>query len=510
MDRVNSETALLGNQVVPTTFVYLLVVSVCIGGFLFGYDTGVISGALLPLQTDFGLSTGQQEMVVGGTTLGAIFGGFFAGSPLVLVSSGVFILGSLVLAGAGSYRTLLAGRLVVGLGVGIASMIIPVYVSELAPKVIRGRLSTLNTLVVTFGQVVAYLVNIVFATTPHGWRHMFGLAAVPALCQLMVMPWMPESPRRMVVAGKFDEAHDTLRRIYGTSVTDEFIDQELEDIKHDIKQSETGSYRDLFHPPNIRPLLIACLLQAAQQLCGFNTAMYYAATIVHMAGFSGSSSTSIAIVVALTNMIFTAVAVTVIDRTGRRRMLISTVLVMVFGLIMLGAAFAALQGGFIPKQTTCAAYGNHCSRCVLDSECGWLTSQNTCGTLLGHENDIYQGPTGCPPAPHDRLYTSILITSLFVYVASYALGLGYAPWLMQSELFTLSLRGKANGISTAVNWTGNLIISSTFLSLSNALTTPITFWLYAAVSFIFWVLMVRMVPETANKSLEQIQSLFVQ
>ncbi|KAF7721926.1 hypothetical protein EC973_003939, partial [Apophysomyces ossiformis] len=480
-----------------TVFVYTLVVCVCIGGFLFGYDTGVISGALQPLQNDFHLSTTNKELVVGGTTFGAIFGGFFAGLLLVILSSLIFIAGALLMALARNFAVLLVGRLVVGLGVGMASMIVPVYVSELSPKRIRGRLTTLNTLVITFGQVIAYVMNIAFANVQDGWRYMFGIAGIPALIQFLIMPFLPESPRRLIVVGKIDEAKDALRKIYGSSVSDSFIDKEVAVIQEEINLSRSGSFRDFLQRDNLKPLIIACILQAAQQLSGFNTAMYYAATILHMAGFrDNSNSTSVAIIVALTNMVFTAVAVVVIDRAGRRRMLVVTMLTMIVGLIALGATFAAQQG-FIPKQPTCSAYASHCSRCVLDDQCGWSVSLDTCVPILGHETDLYQSPTGCPPRSNDTAITGVLLTSLIVYVGSYALGLGYAPWLIQSEIFSMALRGKANGISTAVNWICNLIISTTFLSMTDAMTTAGTFWFYAGISLVFWVLVFFLVPETA-------------
>ncbi|KAI7867955.1 general substrate transporter [Spinellus fusiger] len=492
-----------------TRFTYILVICVCVGGFLFGYDTGVISGALQPLQDTFQLNTVQKELVVGGTTLGAIFGGFFCGMILVIVSSIIFIAGALLLALARSYPVLLLGRLVVGLGVGMASMIVPVYVSELAPKNIRGRLTTLNTLVITFGQVVAYIMNIAFANVDEGWRYMFGIAAIPALFQFIIMPFLPESPRRLVTNNQLDEAKSVFRKIYGDQVSDAFIDNEIQTMLEETSLSKGSTYGDLLKKNTLRPLLIACLLQAAQQLSGFNAAMYYAATILKMAGFrSRQNSTSVAIIVSVTNMVFTAVAVAVVDRAGRRRMVIVTMLMMVVGLVALGGTFAAQQG-FIPRQDSCSGYVTHCSRCVLDDRCGWSISQNTCNSLAVLEaDDIYQSPTGCPPRDNDRAITGVLVTSLIVYVASYALGLGYAPWLIQSEMFSNKVRGKANGVSTAVNWICNLIISTTFLSMTDTLTSAGTFWFYAAISFVLWIILYFILPETTGKSLEEVNESF--
>ncbi|KAJ8659217.1 hypothetical protein O0I10_004931 [Lichtheimia ornata] len=524
-DALNDETSnlivpedqLQLNDIATTKFVYILVFSTCIGGFLFGYDTGIISGALQPLQEEYGLVTMQKEFIVGGTTFAAIFGGLGAGmgvdrigrKALVLFASVVFIVGAVILGLATGYSTLLIGRLVVGFGVGIASMIVPMYISEVAPRTLRGQLSTINTLMVTFGQVVAYLINIAFAKVDGGWRYMFGLAALPAIFQCFALAFVPESPRYLIANGETLRAQAILRKVYGEAVSEGFIDQEVSSIQESIKQESEGvSFSELFNQVNRRPLFIACILQAAQQLSGFNTAMYYAATIMQMAGFRDhGDSTTVALIVASTNMIFTAIAIKTIDRVGRRRLLVSTMFVMILGLLALGSSFASLQG-LVPKQDTCDFYGSNCARCVLDERCGWLTMGDTCSVVEGHEQDLYQSPTGCPPEFHGPVISASLLVSLFVYVASYALGLGYAPWLIQSELFSMQVRGKANGLATAVNWTCNLIIATTFLSLADALSTAVTFWLYAVISFAFWVLVVRMVPETKGKSLEDIQSLF--
>lgn len=157
---------------------------------------------------------------------------------------------------ATGYIMLLIGRLVVGLGVGIASMIIPVYISEVAPKGIRGQLTTLNTFTITFGQVIAYVVNIIYAEKPSGWRYMFGIGAIPAIIQLIVMPFMPESPRRMVANNDLDRAKQTLQRIYGPSVSEQFINHEIESIQEDMLQSSLGSYKDFVCYQHMKPLLI--------------------------------------------------------------------------------------------------------------------------------------------------------------------------------------------------------------------------------------------------------------
>lgn len=232
-------------------------------------------------------------------------------------------------------------------------------------------------------------------------------------------------------------------------------------------------------------------------MSGFNAAMYYAATILKMAGFrSDEGSTSVAIIVAATNMVFTIIAVAVIDKVGRRKMLLFTMLSMIAGLIALGATFGAQQG-FVTQQPTCGGYSANCARCVLDNRCGWSISQDICISSKDFPDDIFSSPTGCPARSQDKPITGVLLTFLIVYVGSYALGLGYIPWLAQSEMFPMSIRGKANGVATAVNWICNLIISTTFLSMTEAMSAAGTFWFYAGISIILWILLIRLMPEVS-------------
>lgn len=374
------------------------------------------------------------------------------------------------------------------------------FIGELSPKRIRGRLNTLNTLVITFGQVVAYAMNIAFNNVPEGWRYMFGIAGVPALFQFLIMPFLPESPRRLIAVGRLEEARKAIRKIYGDSVTETFIDREIKMTSDDVHTCRSGSFKDFLHRDNFRPLVIACTLQAAQQLCGFNAAMYYAATILQMAGFrSNQGSTSVAIIVSAVNMLFTIVAVFIIDRFGRRKMLLITMIGTVVGLVVLGASFA-VQQGFVPQQDTCSLYSANCARCVLDDRCGWSISSDQCVTLADTSvSDIYQTSTGCPYKANEKAVTGVLLTFLIVYVASYALGLGYIPWLAQSEMFSSSIRGKANGIATAVNWACNLIITTAFLSMTEAMTIAGTFWFYAGLSIVLWLVIYRLMPEVRKR-----------
>ncbi|CAB4460297.1 unnamed protein product [Rhizophagus irregularis] len=517
-------------------YVYFIAVVVAIGGFLFGYDTGVISSAMLLLEQDFTMTALQKGIVVGATTLGAVFGGAVAGylSDWVgrwitsIFSALIFLGGAIILSIANTYSLLVTGRLIIGVGVGLASMVVPIYISEISPRKYRGRLVTLNVLFITGGQVIAYLIGIVFVEFG-GWRWMFGISGIPPLIQLFIMPIVPESPRFLIKKGKNEEAKSVLKKIYPDSSHD-FIDKEINIIYETIAVDEAGSYKQLFHYPNLKPLIIACGLQTIQQVSGFDTAMYYGGTIMKMAGFVNIRDAIVfSLVVSLTNFLMTGVALYIIDGVGRRKILIYTVIATILGLLLLGLGFY-FTTGFTPKQPNCIDYGDKCGACLLDDRCGFSkrdggtclprNTKNT-ATSIGkinffsplngnkQENDnstdeeFYENCPSLKP-----IYTWFTLVSLIIYVMAYALGLGHAPWLIQSEIFPLNVRGRASGIGTATNWLFNLLITVSFLPLTEIITTTGTFWLYAIFMIFSWFFIYFMVPETAGLSLEEIQGLF--
>ncbi|KAF9194473.1 myo-inositol transporter [Haplosporangium sp. Z 767] len=503
----------------PSKFLYLLITCLAIGGFLFGYDTGVIAGALLPIKEEFGLTSQQQEFVVGGTTLGAIIGGLLAGllsdlagrKPVTLLSSVVFVVGAVLMTFAHHYWLLLLGRVVVGVGVGLAALVVPLYIGELAPSAYRGRLVTMNVLLITGGQLVAYLVSSALTDVKNGWRWMMAISALPAFLQLFTLPFLPESPRFLVKKGDINGAESVLRRCMGVSdANDEYIAKEVDSIRDSLELSHKTRYRDLLRKDLRRPLIIACFLQLWQQLSGFNTAMYYSATILKMAGFpNAKSATLFSLLIAGTNMVMTVVAIKFIDRVGRRKILLVTILGMIAGLIVLGVAFIKIVG-FTVIQDECVQYGDNCAACLTDDRCFFADLTNTCQEMpwdgIGRR-PIYTGV--CPNRSEGiKAGSWIALASLVFYVASYGLGLGNAPWLIQSELFPLDIRGKATGMATASNFAGNLVISLTFLTLTQRITATGTFWLYAGILVIAWLFIYFLVPETAGLNLEAIQELF--
>ena len=439
----------------PATSRFVTMVSgvSALAGLLFGYDTGVISGAILFVRKDFLLSTFQEEVVVSAVLLGAVAGAAFGGKladavgrrKLLIQVAILFIIGAIGTALAPTPTWLAIGRVVVGVAIGIASFTAPLYISEVSPPAIRGKLVSLNQLMITLGIVVSYLADYGLADKA-AWRWMFGLAAIPALILLIGLLFVPESPRWLMGRSLEDQARAVLQKIRET--TD--VRAELAEIQADMSLQE-GSWRELLNPSLRLPLIIGIGLALFQQFTGINTVIYYAPTIFQLAGLHSASAAILATVgVGAVNVLLTIVALRLLDRVGRRPLLLYGLVGMVISLGVLGGAFQLAGSSPIVA---------------------WLA-----------------------------------VISLAVYVACFAIGLGPVFWLLISEIYPLKIRGRAMGLATMMNWGSNLIVALTFLSLLHSLGRSATFWLYAVIGIAAWFFVYRLVPETKGRTLEQIDA----
>lgn len=434
-------------------FVVIAAAITAIGGMLFGYDTGVISGAILFIRQAFSLSSTAQEIVVSSVLIGAVIGasisGFLADKYgrriMVIAAAFVFGIGAIFTALTPDVYTLIAGRIVVGIAIGIASFIAPLYIAEVAPVSIRGALVSLNQLAITVGIVISYLVDFAFAPSG-GWRWMLGLAVVPSIILGIGMYLMPSSPRWLYSKGRIDKARSVLERIRMTKN----VSEEMKEIRASLVCEQECKWSEILDPV-VRPALIIGIgLAAFQQLTGINTVIYYAPTILEFAGFQSAAVSILATAgIGMINVIMTVVAISLIDRVGRRPLLLIGLIGMITSLATLGIAFV-LPG--------------------LSTSLGLLS-----------------------------------VISLMVYVGSFAIGLGPVFWLMISEIYPLRIRGRAMSTATIVNWGTNLVVAITFLSLIQLIGTPGTFWLYSIIGIITWVFVYFLVPETKGKSLEEIE-----
>lgn len=495
----DGETSPLSTSIVQSSgnaFVWALTLSACVSGLLFGFDTGVISGTLVSIGTDLSsreLTNLDKGLITSCTSLFALIASPIAGvladrmgrKNIILGADALFTVGALWQAFTNSVWGMILARSVVGLAIGGASLIVPLYISELAPGHLRGRLVTVSLLFITGGQVIAYLVGWLFSSRVSGWRWMVGLGAVPAVAQLMMLIFMPETPRYLAKAQREMEAKAVLAKVYRGMATDTnaLVNEVMRAIKKEMMDEEEAHVKIksslgprflpptlqslLLHPAHARALTIACSLQALQQACGFNVLMYFSATIFQMLRFDSPTLTSLS--VAGTNFVFTIAAFHLIDRVGRRKILLITIPLMVVALLACAASFV-----FVELPT------NH---------------QNRDGT----PNDGSDGSASRLPA------ISILI-SIILYVSTYATGLGVVPW-QQSELFPLSVRSVGSSLATATNWGCNTIVGLTFLPMMELLTPQWTFVCYAVICAAGWCVIWRIYPETMGLALEEVGDL---
>jgi len=438
-------------------YLAMIAATAALGGLLFGYDTGVISGALLFLRAAFHLSHLMQGVVtsiaLGGAACGAAFAGRladrFGRRPILLVTAAVFVCGALVSALAVSLPMLLAGRLLVGVGIGGASMLTPLYLAEIAPAARRGALVSFNQLAITSGILLSYLVGYALASSG-AWRWMLGLGAGPGVILGLGMLLLPETPRWLAGHGQMDETLAALRRLRGANAD---IAAELAELHADLKaEAQARPEARLSHERARLPLIVGVGLAVFQQVTGINTVIYFAPQIFQASGLSSASAAILATAgIGVVNVAMTALAIWLVDRVGRRPLLL-------FGMAGMGVSLCVLAAGF----------------------------------LLGH------GP----------LLGWVTAGGLAAFVGCFAIGLGPVFWLLISEIFPLAVRGRGMSWATIANWAANLLVALSFLDLVDLLGRAGVFFAYAALSFAALIFAYRLVPETKGLSLESIETLW--
>jgi SP family sugar:H+ symporter-like MFS transporter len=429
-----------------------------LGGLLFGYDTGVISGALLFIPNSFKLNSFTKGAVVAGLLLGAMIGAAVAGRlsdrlgrrRLIIIAAVVFTGGAILAALAPSITVLIVARVIIGLAVGSAALVVPLYLSEIAPTEIRGSISSLNQLMIVCGILAAYIVNAILASSAN-WRLMLGLAAVPSIILLAGMFFMPETPRYLVHAGDEDTARDVIDDLPGDEAPAERI-EEIREVEHE--ESGTG-LRALFAARWVRPaLLVAVGLAVFQQLVGINTIIYYAPTTLTNVGFAKTSAIYANLIIGVINVGMTIIAVKIVDRVGRKPLLYAGVTGMAASMVILGVSLSVL------------------------------------------------------PTPHHPGDPAAVITlvCLATFIASFAATWGPVVWVMLPEVLPLNVRGTAMGVAVFGNWAANFAVAQTFPPLLSSLGPGPVFLGYAALGILAGVFVKLFVTETKGRSLEEIEA----
>jgi MFS transporter, SP family, arabinose:H+ symporter len=437
------------------TYVWIVASVAAVSGFLFGFDTAVINGALVFLRNQFALTSFQMELAASSLLLGCLIGAALAGrvgdrfgrQTALKGTALLFTLSAIGSSLSDSFVAFSAARLVGGLAIGLTSALTPVYISEVAPPESRGRLVSLNQLAIVIGILVAYVTNWrLSALGPQSWRWMFGVAALPSAVFLAGLFFIPESPRWLAAKGRKKETYRVLTKIVGA----EAAPGEALAIESALKE-ERADPRELLSPTMRPRLLIAVALAVLQQICGINTVLYYGSVLITESVHGGSAGFAIGanVVVGLVNLICTVVAMVFIDRWGRRTLF----------LIASGGMTIAL-------------------------------------TLLALSLRVSRGNP------------EVIFGSVLLYVAFFAVGLGPGVWVYISEIFPTRIRGQATSVATSALWMACLVVTLTFLSIVDRLGISSAFLLYAALSLMTFLFTWKWIRETRGKSLEEIHEMW--
>jgi SP family galactose:H+ symporter-like MFS transporter len=440
--------------------VVLIATIAATGGLLFGFDTGVISGAQNFLQDPggWGISDDQLEWVTTAVLIGAVLGAALSGrisdilgrKKVIIGASMIFALGALAAGAAPGIALLVTGRIIIGIAIGIASFSVPLYISEISPTRKRGALVTMNQLMITIGILVSYISDYLIAddANPFCWRWMFYVGFLPALILFAGMFFVPETPRWLIGRGREDEGREVLKKVEDPDLVEEAVQKIRADI---ARESESAGYGEVFRPWLRTALFIAVGIMFFQQFTGINTIIYYSPKIFKIAGIQSNTLTILpSILLGTVNVLFTVVSILLLDRLGRRPLYFIGLAGMIVGLAGVGLSFYFEES--------------------LGSSLKYFT-----------------------------------VGSMFVYIIFFAVSLGPLGWLIISEVFPLKVRGVGMSLGSLSNWLFNGIVAFTFLKLVNGLSPAGAFWLYAALGILGIVWGYRYIPETKGITLEKIE-----
>ena len=435
-------------------YIIFVTVIAAIGGLLFGFDTAIVAGATRYLKDQFALTSIQEGWAVSVVLIGCMFGAGISGTisdrigrkRFMLVSAVLFLVSAVGCALPRTIAEFVVFRFIGGLGIGSASILAPLYISEIAPARIRGALVSVNQLAIVTGILLAYFVNWAFAGVgPSNWRWMYAAGALPSVIFFILLLRVPESPRWLVKQGRESEALGVLSRVN----TADLAAAEVLSIKETLVM-EKGSLAELFRPGFRRALLIAVVLAILQQITGINAVLYYAPRIFERAGFTRMSAIGQSTIVGFVNILFTIVAIVLVDRIGRKPLLLTAAGGMGVSLLLLGAAF---------------------------------------------RSQAFSGP--------------LILGLILLYIAFFAMAMGPIVWVVMAEIFPTRMRGSAMAIATVILWVSDFAVTLSFPVIADRLNESTAFWLYAAMCAVDFVFMFFFLPETKGKTLEEIEKRWI-
>ncbi|KAL6501016.1 Vacuolar glucose transporter 1 [Orobanche hederae] len=444
------------------------------GGLLYGYDIGATSSATISIQSAtssgiswYSLSSVEVGLITSGSLYGALIGSILAFNVAdflgrrreLVLSSVMYLVGALVTALAPTFAVLVIGRFIYGIGIGLAMHAAPMYISETAPSQIRGQLISLKEFFIVLGMVVGYVSGSLLVDTAAGWRYMYGISSPLSLIMGLGMWWLPASPRWLLlkaILGKGDvhvlreNAIDCLCRLRGETIADsapQTVDEILCELSY-LREEQEGTLAEMFQGKCLKALTIGGGLVLFQQITGQPSVLYYAATIFQSAGFSAASdATKVSILLGVLKLVMTGVAVLVVDRLGRRPLLLGGVSGIAISLFLLGSYYSYLD-------------------------------------------DIH----------------AVAVVALLVYVGCYQLSFGPIGWLMISEIFPLRLRGRGLSIAVLINFGANAIVAFAFSPLKELLGAGIVFFIFGGIALLSLVFIFFIIPETKGLTLEEIEA----
>jgi sugar porter (SP) family MFS transporter len=457
--------------------VIFLAVAGAVGGFLFGFDSSVVNGAVDPIQKQFGLTESLTGFAVASALLGCALGAYAAGRiadrwgriPAMLIGAALFFVSALGSGLAFGVWDLIVWRLVGGLGIGIASVIAPAYIAEISPKHMRGRLASLQQLAITIGIFAALLSDAMFANSAGGagaefwfgleaWRWMFMAAAVPAVVYGLIALALPESPRFLVLKERDDE----VRKIFARLWPGDDVERAIRDMRAGIDMDRESSKKGALSGPRfgLKPIVwVGIILSVFQQFVGINVIFYYSTTLWKSVGFQERDSLTISVFTSITNIAVTFIAIALVDRIGRRPILLAGSVGMALSLGTMALAFS--------------------------------------------QADVVNDAPSLPGA-----WGPIALVAANVFVVSFGASWGPVVWVLLGEIFPNRIRARALGVAAAAQWIANFLITVTFPPLA-ATSLVLTYGMYALFAALSFVFVLRVVPETNGMSLEEANTLFV-